>query len=289
VRAAAADLDYVPNLAAQTMRREASRLVGLIVPDIENAFYARVAKVLTARCARDSYQLVLAVTDDDPKIELRHLRGLREARATGVAIAPTVAPEAESLTLLRRTCTVQIVRAVDGIDAPRVQIAEHAGIFAAARRLIDAGHRRIAYIGGPAALSTGEARLRGYRDALAAAGITTPKAFVRLGIPRAEFGQTAMSELIRGRERPGAVILGGYELTVGALRPLLSEGLKVPDDITVVGYGDPLLRPLWMPGLVLIAPPVQQFASAAADVLLARITDPSAPVEPPIEFAPSLV
>jgi LacI family transcriptional regulator len=291
VRAAARTLDYVPNAAAQSIQRRRSSLIGLIVPDIHNEFYASVANVVSERCAAESFQLVLAITDDRPDLELLHVRALRQARAAAIAITASAAPLPETVALLRQMHTVQFVRSHTQLPGPMLLIAEHAATMAATRQLIDLGHRRIAFIGGSTELSTGQERLSGFRDALSLAGIDASERWIRLGPPRATFGRAAMTELVELKSPPSAVVVCGYELTAGATEAAFAAGLAMPGDLSLIGYGDTAWARLVGGGLSMIALPVQEIADTLAEVILRHVRQPRKSAEEEqraIIFQPSL-
>jgi LacI family transcriptional regulator len=269
VRSMAAALGYVPNASARTMRGARSALAGLVIPDIQNDFYATVAKLLADVLASHGLQLVLCVTEDDPEREFRELRALHEIRAAGVLITPSAAPRPETLALLRAMQPVQLVRTGASLDADAVVIDDRAGIGAAIRHLVDNGHRRIAYIGGTTDLSTGRERLAGCEEALRARRLEP--AFVALGPPRPEFARHAIASLLGASERPTGLVLGSSELTLGALQGLRAAGLRWPRDISVVGHGDPAWYALAEGGITAVSLPVADIARTAASLLLSRI------------------
>lgn len=274
VRAAARELGYIPNAAAQTMQRTRSVMVGFIVPDIQNEFYATVANIVSARLAEQSFQMVLAITDDRPEVELHHVRALRQARAAAVAVTLCATPLQETIDLLGQIDVIQFVRRDPKLACAALLIAEDAATMAATRHLIELGHRHIAFIGGPVLLSTGHERLTGYKDALRLASIDPDLSLIVLGPPRASFGRAAMLRFAEARPRPTAVLISGYELTLGVVQAASDAGLKFPEDISLIGYGDAGWSRLVGRGLTMIALPVENIAHAMADLILRRLRDP---------------
>ena len=170
VRGAAARLGYVAHSAARAMRNGQSTLIGLIIPDVQNEFYGTLAKALAQCFDAAGFQLLLAITEDEPEFEERQVKGLSEARAAGIVFVPCPQPRKETLALLERGSWAQLIRRVENVDAPWFGIDEEAALFQAATHLLTLGHRRIAYVGGTTNLSTGRGRLRGFEQAFAAAG-----------------------------------------------------------------------------------------------------------------------
>lgn len=271
VLAAAQALGYVANASARALRGSRSTLIGLVIPDIQNEFYAAVARLVTETLARSGYQTVLAVTDDDALREAESLRDLVEARAAGVIITPCATPRSDTLTLLRRMPVVQLARTHARIDADSVVIDDHAGIYAATQHLLVMGHRHIAYIGSHAGLSTGAARLQGFYDAHADAGVSVDDSRVLLGVPRPAIAQEALSRLMRQAIAPDAVVTGSSELTLGALLAAQSQHYAIPRQFSLTGYGNPAWFSLVCEGISTVQLPVEEVGLTAATLLLRRV------------------
>lgn len=268
VRLAADQLGYVPSASARTMRGRRSSLVGLVIPDVQNDFYASVAKVVTNALAARSMHLMLSITDDEPVRELHELRFMQEMRPAGLIVVPSATPLPETEALLANLCTVQLIRRHPRIAGDAVLIDDHRGIYTATRHLQDYGHKRIAYIGGGTQLSTGRTRLAGFQQALAERG-DEPAAVV-LGTPRAEFARHAVTSMMVGRSRPTGLILGSPELTLGALQALRGLHLEWPRDVSVVGYHDPAWFELAEHGITTVRLPVEELALTAACLVVTK-------------------
>lgn len=282
VRALAERHGYVAHSAARAMRTGHSSLVGLIVPDVRNDFYGSAAMALSRCCEEQGFQLVLAATQEDPGSELRQVRGLVEARAAGVVIALTAEPLRETMALLSQVAAVELIREVSGGGKAWFGIDDRRGIETATEHLVGLGHRRIAYVGGHAGLSTGRERLAGYRAALAVAGIGRDDSLVRLGMPDAAFAEESVAELWSGSERPTALVAAGAELTVGALETIGRLGIRVPSDLSVVGFGDAPWFRWWGPGLTTMALPAYELAYACGGYLLRTLRGSQAAAGAPL-------
>ena len=165
VQAAAESLGYVANEAARMMRGGSSKLVGLMLPDIRNDFYATIAQALSACCDREGYRLALCITEDDRDLEARQVKDLVAARVAGIIVVPTASPRREALAMLCSVPRVQLLRNLPALSADWFGIDDEHCLQAGTRHLVDLGHRRIAYIGGEPALPTGVARMAGFRAA----------------------------------------------------------------------------------------------------------------------------
>ncbi len=278
VRALADELGYVANASARTLRGAKSRIVGLVVPDVQNDFYAGIARRVADALAREGRLMVLAVTEDDPDREQDAIRSLVEARASGVIITASASPHAGTLALFERLPVVQLLRTHRSIAADAVVVDDEGGIAAATEHLCTLGHRRIAYLGAESRLSTGRARLAGFERAMRVAGLACRPEHVALGPPRPELAREAVVRCFSGRHAPTALVAAGPELTLGALQGLTSLGLAIPDDVSLVGYGDPAWFAFAAHGLTTVRLPVEALADAAVRRLLERL-DEDAPTE----------
>jgi LacI family transcriptional regulator len=284
VRNAARTMGYIPHGPARAMRGVRSSLVGLIIPDIQNDFYARIARVIAQKCAAESLQLVLAVSEDDADLEYQHALALREAHAGGIIVVPSARIERRTQSLLNGSATVQLVRTCTGLRGQSVGIDDGVGMYAATRHLLELGHRRLAFIGGSATLSTGRTRLRGFSDAITGAGLSLEDMALVLGQPRFDFARAATERILGGSPkdpRVTGIVVGGVELAVGALAAIRQARLRLPEDVSLVGYGDPDWFRLWEPPITTIDLPVEELASTTAALLfqMMHVGDGNVPVD----------
>src|SRR5699024_3762457 len=136
-------------------------------PDVQNHFYSAMARLLAENVASIGLQLALAISEDDPERELRHVRELRRARARGIIITPVQSMLSETAELLSRMQTVQLVRSHPLVMADSISAQDENAIFQSTSYLLELGHRRIAYMGGGAeTLDSGKRRLAGYKRAM---------------------------------------------------------------------------------------------------------------------------
>lgn len=262
VRKVADRMGYVGNTPARIMRGASSKLIGLMIPDVSNDFYASVAQSLSEVMDARGYRLVLLLTRDDRIVEERQVAEMVGARAAGVIIVPTARPTKRTRTLLGGLNTVQFLRRVPELGQAWIGIDDESAIASAATYLTHCGHRRIAYLGGSEALSTGGLRVRGYRGALAAAGVPAENAIECLGELSADFGAAATRSLLMLKPRPTAVITGSVHIMLGLIRELDRQQIAVPDEMSVIGFGEAPWFEWWRGGISAIRLPVQDLAQS---------------------------
>lgn len=256
------ELGYVANRAARMMRGVSSNIVGLVVPDIRNSFYHTIAHALSKCLEPEGYQLTLSETDDDRMAELRHIRELTSVNVAGIIIVPSARPHPESVRLLGMTSHIQLLRKHASLGEQWFGIDDMQAIYLGTKHLIELGHRRIAYVGSSADLPTGVARVTGYRNALATGG-PNYIGVEELGSPSSsDFGREALRRLLAQPSPPTAVVTGSVQHTVGVLDELRETGMRVPEQLSVVGFGDELAFRWWGPGLTTVALPVSELATA---------------------------
>jgi DNA-binding LacI/PurR family transcriptional regulator len=271
VRQMAQQMGYVANGLARNIRGMNSLVIGLIIPDIQNDFYASIAKIVADAATGQGYQLALSITEDNSERELKDLRAFIVSRAAGIIVTPTSTPQSETLALLQGVPAVQLVRHAPDIRKEVVAIDDEAAVHAATMHLINYGHRRIAYVGTTTDFSCGVDRLAGFDSTMRAHGLDPKLAVV--GLPRPEFAQHAVHHFMTLAEPPTGLVIGSSSLTIGALKALRNIRLSCPDDVSVVGYGDPDWFGLVGEGLTTISLPVQAMGNYLISLLLAKIKE----------------
>lgn len=277
VREKAEAMGYVADLSARAMQSGTSALVGLLVPDIQNSFYASMARTVAEQCRNAGYQLVLAVTEDDPLIEEQHIRTLIGARCAGVLLVPSGQISSASARLLAGVPTVQLVRRSDKLQADGVGIDDRKALANATGLLLDLGHTRIGLLLGEAQLDTARARQAGYEDAHIARGLTPDPTLIQVGSPRARHGHDATSELLNLKIPPSSILSAGAALTEGMLDAVSEHYGTAEPTVSLLGFGDNSAFRWWRnAGLSTITLPIADIAATACERLFERITKGSA-------------
>jgi len=286
VRVVAEELGYVANAAARVMRGGSSHLIGLLVPDIRSSFYSMVAHNLSKCFEREGFHLALSITDDDRDIESKQVRELVSARAAGVVTIPTAVPRRETLALLRTVPHVQLLRCIPGLG-DWFGLDEERGMLDVANHLFALGHRRVAYIG-DLIFPTGRTRYDGFRRAHAQAQIALDESLVEFGPPEPQFAGEAITRLLAKRPPPTAVVLTTVMATLGVAETLMAMKIVVPDDISVVGFGDGPWQKWWGPGLTTLRLPAEDLATGCGLWFLNRLRSKSVVVrsEPYVSISP---
>ena len=275
---AARALNYRPNGAARSLRAGTTRIIGVLIPDIENPFFTSVVCGIEEVLQATGYSLLLANYNESPDRERVHLAGLCAEGIAGLIFAASRRPAEEYRKLLQSGLPmVAVSRLPDGLDVDVVRVDNGEGARIAVAHLISLGHRRIALINGPLSLSTAAERQSGYAQAFCDAGLRVPEELIRFGDFRQSGGYHAMQTLLADPEPPSAVFAGSNLMTLGALQAIHERNLDVPSDIAVVGFDEMAWATSLRPPLTTVAQPATEVGRAAVRLLLDRLRDPRLP------------
>lgn len=268
VRAVAAEHGYVPNAWAANLRRQRSGLIGVVVPRLTDTIMAMLYEALVVECDGRGLRATVVTTADDPRRELELGRSLVAQRVDGLILTTARADGADPLLveLRRQGVPHSLALRSDGVS-PAAVVDDRAGGALATDHLIGRGHRRIAFVGGPRYASSSRSRERGYGDALNRAGIDVSPELVLESNFSMEAGADAGRRLLALAEPPTAVFTANDSLAVGLLAVAQRRGLRVPEELSVVGYSDtPLASNLAVP-LTSIRVDFDSIARDAMDLL----------------------
>jgi LacI family repressor for deo operon, udp, cdd, tsx, nupC, and nupG len=252
VREAVARLGYRPNLVAQNLKLGSTGIIYVVVPAM-SLFFFDVFRGIERAALELGYSVVAAHTGREPVREGEYFDQVACGRADGVLLVSSARIETKPPHLHQFPPTVAVLEADEGREFPSVRVDHVAAAAAATQHLIDLGHRRIAHISGNALAPMSEHRRRGFLNAMAAAGLTTE--YCVPGEFSPEAGQVAMEMLLARAVPPTAVFASSDEIAVGAIRAIRAAGLKVPEDISVMGYEDQRLSRIYDPQITTVHVP----------------------------------
>ncbi len=280
VLAAVAASGYRVNELARNLRTAESRLLLAMVPDFGNPFYSAIVRGIDSVARQNGYFMLLCDTGADPGRERSYFDLLRGRRADGaICLDPATvqAALAEDVSTLPWVACCEFDPAA---GVPYVGIDNHLAAGDAVRHLLGQGHTRIALINSGHGYLYSRQRAEGYRDALSAAGIDADPAW-QIDVDTLDYvaGEEAAKRLTRlGRHRPTAVFAVSDTLAIGVIKGMRGEGLRVPDDVAVMGFDDIAVAAQIDPALTTVAQPMRELGETAARLLLKRLHDPQADV-----------
>lgn len=275
VHEAARALNYRPSRAARTLRVGTSQTVGVVIPDLENPFFTGVVRGIDSVLQAAGYTLLLSNADEDPVRERTILETLRAEGVAGIIFVPINAARDTYRQLLAPPVhTVAVDRLPSNLRADLVTVDNVNGTRIGVAHLAAMGHRDVALLGGPSRHSTAMEREQGYREALRTAALPLRSELVYRGDFREGGGYDGMKALMALARRPTAVFVANNLMTLGALRALHEAGIRIPDEVALVGFDDMPWATSLNPPLTAVSQPSQEIGTAAADLLLDRIARP---------------
>ncbi len=283
VLAAAEELGYHTNALARSMVTRTTHTVGLVVADIENLFFARVARAVTDVARQRGYAVLLLNTDEDLDREREAVRVLAEQRVDGLIVVPASDSDGAHLVSLkqRHVPVVLLDRSVDGVETDTIMVDNFAAAYRATHYLVELGHRRVGIVTAAATIASTAARLAGYRQALADGGVAQPDWWIRVA-EYSEAAARAETATLLARpeaERPTAILGTDSILTAGAFRAIQACGLAIPDAISLIGFDDVDWMSMVRPTVTVVNQPEYELGKRAAERLLARIEGDESPAQ----------
>ena len=281
VRAAIDGLGYRPNILARGLRRNETSTIGMVVPDNFNPFFAEVVRGIEDVGFESGYNVILCNSDGSEAKEIAYVETLLSKQVDGlVFIASGRSTEALEIISRANLPCVVVDREVGDLTMDQVLINNTQGGYLAAQYLAQLGHRRIGYIAGPRLFSLSARRLTGFQQALAEAGIGFSEDDVVQGDFDYEGGELGMRELLRRNHDLTAVFASNDRMAIGALNALLRAGLRVPEDVSLIGYDDIPQATVMFPALTTIAQPKSEMGRTSVGLLLERIRHRGEVIDP---------
>ena len=265
-------LGYVPNLSARTLKQRQSRVVGVVVSDLSNPFYAALAAGAEQTLREAHYQMLLLGDNSETAHELAGARTFLAMRAPGVIMTPA-SRAAGDLLLARGIPVVEVDRRL-ATSCDAVVIDNERGAHDAVTHLLELGHKRIALLMAPTTWTSDAGRLRGYRAAMASAGLPADRSLVGKIDAQAADAAARISALLDSA-RPTAVFAANNQLAEQAWREIRRRRLQIPRDISLVAFDDVPWMGMVQPAITAVDQPVFEMGRRAALLLLRRLDDPT--------------
>lgn len=272
------DLNYQPHGLARSLRKKRTKTVGMIVLDNSKPFFAEITRAIEDACYSHGYNVIICNSDGDVEKEANYVDLLIEKGVDGLAFI-SAGDDAEVIELLCKMNTPWIIadRELPAMEVDTVIVDNYAGGRQATEYLISLGHEKIACISGPSQLSPSAQRSAGYKDALEAAGLPLNNEFLQMGEFRAESGYQLCQSFLRLPNPPTALFVCNDLMAIGALCAAHEMAIKVPEELSIIGFDDIALAAMTIPRLTTVSQPKQDIGEIATKLLVERIQDKSLP------------
>jgi LacI family transcriptional regulator/LacI family repressor for deo operon, udp, cdd, tsx, nupC, and nupG len=277
VQQAIEDLNFHPNRVAQRLRstQRKSKLIGLVLPDIQNPFYVDVIRGVEEFAYKNNFAVMIGNFGQDEKKEKLYLEILQSEEVDGFIVAPSHGKDENIANLIDKGYSVVCIdRGLTNVDVDLVKVDNIKGAFEAIEYLIKLGHTKIAHITGHPQIPTTLERIEGYEEAMRKYDISIDKKLIMNSNSDYESGSELMKKLLELPKPPTAVFTANNLLTLGALQTIHNKGLKIPDDISIIGFDDMYWSLSLNPPLTAIKQSGCDIGKRAAEILLQRINDP---------------
>jgi LacI family transcriptional regulator len=266
------ELDYLPNTQARALVSGRSRLLGLIVSEITNPFFPELIQGFEDVAVEYGYEILIGSTNYDPERMKRCIRRMVERKAEGVAVMTFGIEEPLLDQLADRK--VPLVFVDIGPERPSISLLRvdyHHGIRQGVQHLAALGHRDIAFVTGPLRLHSAQSRLAGFQHAIQECGIMVDPKWIIEGDHTMDGGKVAAEKLLAGTKLPTAVMCSNDVTAIGVLHTMYRAGLRVPDDLSVIGFDNIHITEMTIPPLTTVQMSCFELARAAVMALRAHV------------------
>ena len=275
------ELHYEPNIIARSLKVKKTNSIGIIIGNIVSQAFSIMAKAAEDIANKYKFNLIVCNSDDDPKKELDYLKVLKSSRVEGIILTST----GKNFEYVKRliesgTKIVLLDRLIDSINCYAVLLDNEKGAYTAVKYLINRGFRRIGIICGPLDITTGRERLDGYLKALEEAGIKKEDNLIKIGTFKKESGIRLTKELLEGLPKPEAIFVSNLDLTLGALETLNVMRVRIPEDISIIGFDNSEWYRIMTPPITVVNHPIYGYGATAAKLLMRRINNEEENIEP---------
>ncbi|MDE7020461.1 MAG: LacI family transcriptional regulator [Lachnospiraceae bacterium] len=277
IEAAVKELHYEVNEIARGLVTNRTQTVGVVVYSVESLFNGTLLHHIGNALRKEKYGILICDSCNDEKIEAENIRFLLNKKVDGIIVVP-VSRKSRFLKPAQDAGVPVVLmdRSFQNAEFDCVRIDNRMAAFRAVNILLENNHRKIAVICSDNENEyTGYERYKGYLDALEQAGIEAPAQYQKLGRHSIGFGQESMRELLQLKDRPTAVFMSNYEITLGAVMALNESGMQCPKDISMLGFDDLILSHLLKPQMHMVIQPMKEMSEKAVEILLHHIRSKS--------------
>ena len=269
-------LDYHVNEYARGLKSKKSRTVGMVLPELSNLFNMKIVSVIERILQEQGYSVIICDSQNNLEQEARSVEFLLSKQVDGIINIPMGNSSSHLAPAVEHQIPILLLdRPLDKLNdvVSCVLIDNQRAARMAVRRLLDAGHRSIGVVVGPAGVYTAEMRLKGYREALEEYGIPFEERLAARASLTVEGGYRQMRRLLKESKDMTAVFVTNYEMTLGALIALNKEGVQIPQELSIVGFDNIMdLSRVFRPSLTIVSQPMEQIGIQAARLMLERLS-----------------
>lgn len=271
---AISDLGFHVNEVARGLKTSRTMTVGILIPDLENVFFTSIVANIENTLQQAGYSCLICDYRENAALEREKLRFLAKKSVDGFIYMPLGNQEDIVAGLLDRSVPVILIdRPLPGLSCDTVLVDNLNAAYSAVEQLINHGHRRIGIIAGPPGIYTAQERLKGYRRVHEDFDLPIDESLILEGDYSLESGYRLMGSFLERMDPPSAVFVTNYEMTLGAVMALNESPIRVPDELSIIGFDNLQLARIVKPALTIVVQPIQAIGETAAALLLRRLRD----------------
>ncbi len=275
VLATAEKLGYVANMQARSLAGGKTRIIGLLVPGLDNGYIGEIVRGIDEEIAKFNYDLMLYTTRRRAGSEAYYVKTVSNGLTDGIIFVVPLLDREYLLSLREHNFPYVVVDQTDPLfNSPAVDATNWQGAYDATQYLIGLGHQRIGFIKGLSAIQSAADRLAGYKAALADAHLFYDEALVVEGDFFTTSGYEAACKLLQCPQRPTAIFASNDLMALGAMQAIREHGLRIPEDVSLVGFDDIPQASLAHPRLTTVRQPLEQMGRIAVNLLVEQIENP---------------
>ena len=263
--------NYHPNQLAQSLQKKRSNTIGVIVPEIRHNFFSTVISGIEEVAYEHGYTIMVCQSNETLSREIINTQALVSNRVAGLLIAissETTSHDHLAGVLRHGVPLVQFDRVVEALDTSKVVVDDYRAAYGAVRHLVEAGYRRIGHMAGKEGIALNRRRFEGYRDALRDAGLPLEEKFRLHGGYREEDGRTGAERYLALDEMPDAILAINDPVAVGLFTRFREAGVRIPDEVALVGFSDTPVAALIEPALTTVHQPAFEMGKWAVSLLM---------------------
>ena len=263
--------NYIPNRIAKSLSSGVSKNIGFIIPDITNPFFPEVVKGASDILMSNGFYLHLCNSDNKPENEIAFIKDLESMWVSGIILAPSYSENRDSEMINNTKVPLVIIdRQIKGINKDMVIINNTKGAYEATKYLIDNNHKKIIFLGGPSYTMTAQNRFQGWKKAMQEVNILDMN-LSYWGDFTIESGFEMMEAILNKMDGLDAVFASNDLIAIGAMEAIGNKGLKIPGDISIIGFDGINISKFTKPKLSTYQQPIYDIGKAAANLLINRI------------------
>ncbi|WP_129730521.1 LacI family DNA-binding transcriptional regulator [Ectobacillus funiculus] len=268
VLAAIKELNYQPNMVARQFRTKETKTVLVVIPDVTSPFFSEVLRGIEHIALESGYRVILGDTENNINREHEYIELLLQQQADGMILLTARMDRARLEEIANQFPVVLACEYIDELDVPTVSIDNISAARKATEHFIQLGHTRIAHIAGPMNVILSRDRLKGYEQALISHQLPIDPLYIKEGDFSLESGYNQMLHLLELEVPPTAVFVFNDLMAIGAIKAVKDKGLRVPEDIAVVGFDNIKMTSVFEPNITTIDQPKYEIGKKAMDLLL---------------------